>query len=432
MKHPQPAISEQHEIELTDLTYSPDAIGRINEVVTFVKRGAPGETARVEITAVKKRHQHAKIIEILSSSPHRCPPPCPYFLAGCGGCQWQHISYETQLASKARVLTETLKRIGKLTDLPTPTLHPAPQPLAYRNNIRLAITSIQPRIEFGFKQEGSHNIVPIDRCEIACPSINRALPQLAAFIADHRLLLVDELTVRTSVTTGDVMVILIFPNGYKSRLELTDEALQNYPAIQSVYLKSGQRGETIWVGGKKTLSESVGGWAYEIGADTFFQNNLDGLKALIDIVAQHLKTIKPLMSIDAHCGVGTFTLPMARASQFAFGVELRPKSIALAKENAQNNGISNADFRVGHLAKINNIRADCILLNPPRGGCWPKDLDAVRRISPKHILYISCNPATLARDLSKLKETYQLCALDLVDLFPMTYHFETVVWLRRW
>jgi 23S rRNA (uracil1939-C5)-methyltransferase len=427
----KPDIGDLHEIQLTDLTYSASAVGRINGIVTFVHRGGPGETAQVEITEVKKRHLHAQINEIISPSPDRCPPPCPYFDAGCGGCQWQHINVDAQLDAKAQVLVEALSRIGGLSSLPDITRHPAPQPLGYRNHIRLAVTAVRPQVEFGFKLDGSHDVLPIDRCEIALPTINRVLPQVADLIKSRRCFRVNELALRTSATTGEVMLILIFPKRYKPRLKFSDEDLKDYPAIHSIYIQSGERGDPVQIAGKRTLSETADGLSFEIGPETFFQNNLAGLEQLVGIVRQHVQADPPTVAIDAHCGVGAFTLPVAQTAKAAFGVDLQAEAVALATSNARANSIVNANFRVGHLGKLGSVKADLVLLDPPRGGCWSEDLEALERITPRHILYISCNPTTLARDLSKLSASYEVYSLDLVDLFPMTYHFETVVGLRR-
>ena len=427
----KPDIGDLHEIQLTDLTYSASAVGRINEIVTFVHRGGPGETAQVEITEVKKRHLHAQINEIISPSPDRCPPPCPYFDAGCGGCQWQHINVDAQLDAKARVLVEALNRIGGLSSLPDITRHPAPQPLGYRNHIRLAVTAVRPQVEFGFKLDGSHDVLPIDRCEIALPTINRVLPQVADLIKSRRCFRVNELALRTSATTGEVMLILIFPKRYKPRLKFSEKDLEDYPAIHSIYIQSGERGDPVQIAGKRTLSETADGLSFEIGPETFFQNNLAGLEQLVGIVRQHVQADPPTVAIDAHCGVGAFTLPVAQTAKAAFGVDLQAEAVALATSNARANSIMNANFRVGHLGKLGSVKADLVLLDPPRGGCWSEDLEALERITPRHILYISCNPTTLARDLSKLSLNYEVYSLDLVDLFPMTYHFEMVVGLRR-
>jgi 23S rRNA (uracil1939-C5)-methyltransferase len=428
----KPDIGDRHEIQLTDLTYSASAVGQINGIVTFVHRGAPDETVQVEITEVKKRHLHARIHEIISPSPDRCPPPCAYFAAGCGGCQWQHINVNAQIDAKEQVLIEALNRIGGLSSLPDITRHPAPQSLAYRNHIRLAVTVVRPQVEFGFKGEGSHDVLPIDQCEVAMPTINGALPQVADLITRLRCFRVDELTLRTSATTNEVMLILIFPKRYKPRLKFTDKDLEDYPAIHSIYTQNGERGTPVWIAGKEKLSETVDGLSFEIAPNTFFQNNLAGTEQLVGIVRRHVQVAPPMVAIDAHCGIGTFTLPVAQTAKAAFGLDLQPEAVALATSNARANGITNTNLRIGHLAKLGNVKADLVLLNPPRAGCWSEDVAALDRITPQHILYISCDPATLARDLSKIRANYEVCSLDLVDLFPMTYHFETVVGLRRY
>ena len=428
----KPNIGDQHEIQLTDLTYSAAAVGQINGIVTFVHRGGPGETAQVEITEVKKRHLRARINDVISPSPDRCPPPCLYFDAGCGGCQWQHINVGSQLDAKERVLIEALNRIGGVSSLPDITRHPAPQPVAYRNHIRLAVTAVRSQVEFGFKQEGSHDMLPIDRCEIALPTINRALPQIADLITTLRCFQVNELTLRASATTGEVMLILIFPKKHTPRLKFAEKDLGDYPAIHSIYTQSGERGVPVWVAGRRVLSETVDGLCFEIAPETFFQNNLAGLEQLIGITRRHVQANPPTVAIDAHCGIGAFTLPVAQTAKAAFGLDLQAEAVALATSNAEANGITNTNFRVGNLAKLGSVKADLVLLNPPRGGCWSEDLETLDRVMPQHILYISCDPTTLARDLSKLSTNYEVHSLDLVDLFPMTYHFETVAGLRRY
>ena len=427
----KPCVGDRRHIRLTEPTYSAAAVGRIDDVVTFVDGGAAGDTALVEITSAQKRHLRARIAKLISPSPDRCPPPCAYFVDGCGGCQWQHIQTDAQLRAKAHVLREALKRIGQLKHLPDIVTHAAPQPLHYRNNLRLMVTSVQPRIEFGFRQEGSHNVVPVDRCAIALPAINDALPHVANLVKDLHVPHVQELAIRASSATAETLLILIFPKHARPRLNITDTDLRRYPGIHGVFTRRGERAEAVWIAGKKRLSERVGGLCYRLGPDAFFQNNLAGLEQLLKIVCERVKLTSPVVAIDAHCGVGAFTLPVAQLSQYTLGIDLHPATIELATENARMNGITQVDFRVGRLSQLRKIRADLVMLDPPRGGCRPEDLDALKRISPPQILYISCNPTTLARDLSRLKQEYEICTLDLVDLFPMTYHFETVAWLRK-
>ena len=244
--------------------------------------------------------------------------------------------------------------------------------------------------------------------------------------------MVEEFTLQTSATTGEVMLTLIYPKRHNLRFEFTRDDLGNYSSLHSIFVRNGEQGEARWISGRRTISETVRGVSYEIGPETFFQTNYAGLAQLMKIVSQHMKSIAPSYSIDAHCGIGTFTLPMAQFSQSALGIDLQSQAIVLAQKNAQCNDVTNVSFRVGNLGAIDKVvKADLILLNPPRQGCWSEDLEVAKDIAPANILYISCSSATLARDLSKLKGNYQICSLEMVDLFPMTHHFETVVWLRK-
>lgn len=424
-------IGDRHKVYLDSLTYSNSAVGRIGDVVTFVKGGVAGDTVLSEITKVQKNRFEAKIVELISPSPDRVAPPCTFFQDGCGGCQWQQIDYITQLGAKKRILNESLKRISKLTDLPDITLHPAAHTLNYRTQIRLTVDEVEPEFKFGFKQKDTHQFVQIDHCQITDPLINLSLSQVIDLIRDFQILSVKSFSLRMSKSTGEVMLILIYAKGKKPNLKIHTEDLKNYPRINSVYVKTGERGSPIWVAGKHSITEICEGIRYEIGVDCFFQISFSGLKTLIEITKRNAQSIQPLTTIDAHCGIGTFTLPIAKYSQRILGIDLHRNSVNLAIKNAKQNQINNAEFQNKNLAQIEGIKADFIILNPPRTGCWTEDLVSVTKILPSHVMYISCNPTTLARDLIKLKPFYKIENLDLVDLFPMTYHFETVAWLQK-
>ena len=424
-------IGDRHEIYLNSLTYSNSAVGRIGNIVTFVEGGVAGDTVLTEITKIKKKSLEAKIIEFVSPSPDRVDPPCDFFRDGCGGCQWQHTDYTTQIDAKKQILTESLKRISKLTYLPDITLHPANQTLDYRNYIRLTVSEVKPTLKFGFKRKNTHQLVQINQCKIADPQINLSLPQVIDLIRDFQIFSVKSFSLRRSKSSGEVMLILIYPKSKKPNLKIQTEDLKNYPKIDSVYVKTGERGSPSWVAGKDSMTEVIGGISYEIGADCFFQTNFSGLETLIKIVEHGVQFIKPLTTIDAHCGVGTFTLPIAKYSQRILGIDLHRHSVNSAIKNAKRNQINNVEFQTANLAQIEGVKADFIILNPPRAGCWKEDLVSVTRILPSHVMYVSCNPTTLARDLVKLKSVYKIESLDLVDLFPMTYHFETVAWLQK-
>ena len=424
-------IGDRHEIHLDSLTYSNSAVGRIGDVVTFVAGGVSGDTVLSEITKIKKKRFEAKIIELISPSSDRVDPPCDFFQNGCGGCQWQQIDYVAQIGAKKRILTESLKRISKLTYLPDITLHPANHTLNYRTHIRLTVAEAEPTLKFGFKQKNTHQFVQIDQCKIADPQINLSLSQVTDLIRDFQVFSVKSFSLRMSKSTGEVMLILICSKREKPNLGIYTEDLKNYPKISSVYLKTGERGSPIWVAGKRSITEICGGISYEIGVDCFFQTSFSGLGTLVEIIERNAQCIQPLTTIDAHCGIGTFTLPIAKYSQRILGVDLHRNSVNLAIKNAKRNQINNVEFQTANLAQIEGVKADFIILNPPRAGCWKEDLVSVTRILPSHVMYVSCNPTTLARDLVKLKSVYKIENLDLVDLFPMTYHFETIAWLQK-
>ena len=424
-------IDELIEIEVESLNYSAYAVGRADGFVVFVSGGVPGDKVLARITEVKKNHALADLVEVLSASPHRCQPPCVHFSEGCGGCQWQHIAYEYQLESKKEVIRQALKRIGKLADVPEIEVHGMESPLHYRN--KLTLFRAKNSGIFGTRRMGSHEVVPIRECPISRPMINALSPifQGKDISAGSNI---DKINIRCSDKHDQVMLLCVYRQDVPVIAADTDR-LANLPGVASIFRcvesRSGHLRKFTLEYGKPVIQEEIRGIQYGIGPECFFQVNMSGLEKLVDLVREFAGMNNNLV-VDAHCGVGTFALQVADISGAVMGRDVSPAAVALARSNAEDNGVTNTFFDVGKIShllgrQLRSANVDLVILDPPRQGCEKADLRGLIRAQPKKVIYVSCNPTTLARDLHELANAgYQLVKLALVDMFPMTYHLETV------
>jgi len=426
-----PEVGEIAEIAVESLSYSARAVGRMDGFVVFVSGGVPGEKALARITAVKKNHAFADLVEVISASPHRRQPPCAHFIEGCGGCQWQHIVYKYQLESKKEIVRQALKRIGKLEDIPEMEVYGMEDPLHYRN--KLTLFRAENGGMFGTRRLGSHEVIPIRECLISKPMINALSPMFEGkdISAGSNI---DKINIRCSDKYGQVMLLRIYQQDMPVIAADADK-LANLPGVASIFRcvesRSGRLRDFTLEYGEPVIREEVRGIQYKIAPECFFQVNKSGLEKLVGLIKKFAGTGNNLV-VDAHCGVGTFALQVADISDTVVGIDVSLSAMALAKSNAEDNGITNAFFDVGKIShlprwQLGRATVDMVILDPPRQGCEKADLRELIRWQPKKVIYVSCDPTTLARDLHELVNSgYQLLKLALVDMFPMTYHLETV------
>ncbi|MEK7399920.1 MAG: 23S rRNA (uracil(1939)-C(5))-methyltransferase RlmD [Candidatus Poribacteria bacterium] len=417
-------IGDEIRLKIESLNYSPNAVGRYNGFVVFVPLGVPDDELLVKITQVKKNFAIANLIQIISPSKHRCSPPCPHYLQGCGGCQWQHIEYEHQGHWKKDIIIQALQRIGKFKHIPDIQVC-INEPFHYRNKLRLFSANRKGKLLFGMKKHNSHKVVPIKECLISNNEINSLSNVFKGEIlpSDSHI---SELGIKTSM--GQIMLLCTYS---KDNLFVGKEAerLSHISGIRSIFT-STEGGKFRLRYGVDTIEENIGGINYKIGADSFFQVNLQGLANLVEIVKDCIGSENQLI-LDAHCGIGTFALQIAKSAKMVYGMDISSPAIDLAKINAKENHIDNVNFRIGSMSgllhELKNKKIDIAILDPPREGCEKPDLTSLIQSDIKKIVYVSCNPTTLARDLNELnKEGYNLERLYMVDMFPMTYHLETV------
>ena len=429
-------IGELIRIEVESLNYSARAVGRAGGLIVFVNRGVPGDKLLVRIEQIKKNYAVAEVEDILSASPYRCQPPCVHFTEGCGGCQWQHIAYKYQLQWKMEVVRQALKRIGKLEIIPKMEHRGLSPSHHYRNKLRLFPAKDQGiGVPLGMRRSESHKVVPIRECLISTTVIN----SLSSIFRGEVFSTGDGLS-EISIRSLDGLMLSCTYNRDNTSIAVNIDKLSDLPEVASIFYRivptSGRPGKFILGYGGNTISQEVHGIRYKIGPDCFFQINVSGLKNLIHLVKDFAGEDNHLI-LDAHCGVGTFALQVADVSDTVWGIDISSSAVALARSNASDNGITNVHFRKGRASDIlrnelRDVQLDLAILDPPRKGCEKADLQALIRSQPRKIIYVSCNPTTLARDLRELGESgYNLLRLAMVDMFPMTYHLEVVALCTR-
>lgn len=450
-----------------------DGVTVVNGMTVFVPNLLPGERAVVRVVAVEKRFARAIVLSYTfaehpewgaTASPHRVTPLCPVFEL-CGGCQLQHMSYEYQLQHKRQVVVDALERIGKFHDVPVePTLGMA-EPWRYRNHIQVPVQydATLHRYSGGFFGAASHDIVVTDVCYLAPVVVeNTWKDALAALSAAARRidgdLGVHHLILRHSVATDRLMVVLVvraFDESDATSGSLADglrsaaAAIAALPGVATVALTVQPRvGGPVWgrsvtlLHGEEYLTERLLGLEYLISPRSFFQVNTHQSEALYRLALDAAAVQPDDTVLDAYCGAGSMTLHFARRAQAVTGIENVASAVADARRNAVHNGIANARFRLGAVENVfplllaNGKRFDVVVLDPPRQGCDSAIFTAVGGLAPadrpRRIVYVSCNPATLARDMRRLVDAgYAIDSVQPVDMFPQTSQVECVVSLVR-
>ncbi len=442
------------DVELTDLAYGGDAVGRYEGRVLFVPGGIPGERVRVDIVEERRGHARATLLEILRPAPERVEPRYP-LLTECG-CQWQHIAYPAQLTWKAHIVRQLLVRIGKQPDAvvhPTIGMPSGTSPWQYRN---IALFSIGPEGEVGFKLTESHEVQDLEECPLLHPALDmvyqRVRGKLIKYFGDSLSEMIQGFTIRgaigavnnnTSATVKAVPTLLSLHARPGSMIEapqqLAHELITIAPGIVGVIVErvGGRYGRVV--AGQEFLTDAVLGRRFRVSADSFFQVNLVQTAAIIEKAMQMLEPQRNEIALDGYSGVGLFSAFLANRAARVIAIESQPSAVMDARANATLNNQNNITTLEGTLERVlsqlhyRRERIDVALVDPPRAGCHPKALQALQVLAPRHICYVSCDPSTLARDIATLCSggRYRLVAAQPVDMFPQTYHIECVALLAR-
>lgn len=447
--------NDVYTVKIEDLSTDGSGIGKVDGYTLFVKDALIGDLAEVKVIKTKKNYGYGRLMRILEPSPNRVDAPCP-LARSCGGCQIQHLSYERQLAFKENKVRSLLDRVGKIEDY---IMHPIigmENPYYYRNKAQYPVgVGKDGQIVTGFYAGHSHVIVDSSSCYIQAPVNEEILEIVRKWMNDYQVRPYDEKThqglvrhilTRVGFKTGEIMVCLII-NGKKLPhvLELA-ERLQVIEGMTSISYNIntektnvilGDKAVTVW--GQDYITDYIGDVKYQISPLSFYQVNPVQTEKLYKAALDFANPEPEDVIWDLYCGIGTISLFMAQKAKQVYGVEIVPQAIEDAKRNAAINGIENAEFYVGKAEEVlpkayeeKHIHADIIVVDPPRKGCDESLLACIADMQPKRVVYVSCDPATLARDLHYLEgRGYKVEEVQCVDMFGHSVHVETVCLLSR-
>jgi 23S rRNA (uracil1939-C5)-methyltransferase len=384
------------EVEIERLLPGGVGLAHAEGLTLFVSLSAPGDVVRVQIDRLRGKVGFASILEVIKPSPVRVEPPCPYF-GRCGGCDFQQLNYETQLQAKVEIIRDCFHRIANIADLPEIAIHSSPKQWQYRSR---ANWQFDPQsLHLGYFEAGSHRVCDVEVCAVLVPDLQNTLEDLRAHVRNDS-----------------------FPG-----------------VVKNVEVLAGDEGVSVaptWaVFETKSVSRRIGDETYHFSANAFFQVNHE---LLVPLVHEATRNEKGAVAMDLYCGVGLFTVPLARCFERVVGVESNPTAAGFAQLNLQNAQLENARIITARVGEWLNGQsneseaADFLLLDPPRAGAENSVIKGILARHPRQISYVSCDPATLARDLKKLLATgYLLDSVAAFDMFPQTHHVETVVRLTE-
>ncbi|BEU88085.1 23S rRNA (uracil(1939)-C(5))-methyltransferase RlmD [Selenomonas sp. TAMA-11512] len=435
------------EVQIASIGAGGEGVGRLSDGLTvFVPESLPEERLKVRLTTVKKSYAVGVPVERLNDSPLRTDPVCPIYPA-CGGCQLQHLSYAGQLEAKRQQVIDALERIGHLKGL---TVHPtlaAVSPWRYRNKVQFPVAKGKGKVLIGCYAKGSHDIIDTNVCHIqkeendvvvkAARDVVERL-RIPPYDEDRHIGVLRHIMGRVGAR-GDVMVVLVTASKELAReKEIVKLLRAKIPRLVSVqqniqtYRNNvilGRDTKLLW--GKNTILDSIGKLSFHVSARSFFQVNSEQAERLYQKAMDYADLTGRETVIDAYCGTGTISLFLAQRARKVYGIEIVKPSIVDAQKNARDNNIKNVEFIVGDATKViprlyrEGVRADVVVVDPPRAGCTETVLRTVADMQPQRMVYVSCNPASLARDLAILTELgYKTQEVQPVDMFPQTSHVE--------
>jgi len=442
------------DVEFVDLTHEGQGVAKLDGFPIFVPGGLPGESAQIKILNVKKNYGYGKLIEIKEKSPYRVEIP-KEDMHKYGGCQLHHMSYEGQLQFKQNLVEQTLTRIGKLQDV---NIHPIigmEQPLHYRNKAQVPVGERNGRLITGFYKPRTHEIIDTDESVIHMEAINDAIKIVKEICSELGVTAYNEeahtgvlrhIMARFGRKTDELMIVLITrTEKLPHRKEIVEKIVAALPNVKSVVhnvnpkrtnVILGEKTQVLW--GQNVIYDYIGNVKFAISPRSFYQVNPVQTQVLYDKALAYAGLTGEEIVFDAYCGIGTISLFLAQQAKKVYGVEVVPDAINDAKKNADLNGNTNVEFSVGEAEVVipnwaeEGIHADVIVVDPPRKGCDAALLKTIIEMKPKRVVYVSCNPATLARDLGILEaDDYQTVEVQPVDMFPMTMHVECCVLLVK-
>lgn len=444
------------ELDITDLTSEGDGLGRWDNRVVFVPDTVPGDRIQARLVQAKASFGRGQLMQVVEPGRDRIRPAC-IVADKCGGCQWQTVAYKTQLAAKEQQVIDALERIGGFTNVRVEPILGAEQPLGYRNKATYPLgVSAKGAVKAGYFRKGTHQIVNLNQCPVQDNRLNPLLADVKQDIQQRGWSIYDETTregalrhlaLRIGRRTGQMLLTLV--SSTRDLPDLEDQASEwkeRYPDLAGVCLNYNPKpGNVIWgpdtrnILGQPYLEERFAQLTFQVYPTTFFQIYTEQAERLLREILDELQLQGTETVVDAYCGIGPLTLPVAQRAAYCVGLEVQAEAVENAIANARLNGIRNVRFQAGTVAKLlptvpealKGQTPDIVILDPPRKGCGEAVLTALQALQPQRIAYMSCNPATLARDLKQLctEGPYQLLRVQPADFFPQTAHVECVAFL---
>jgi 23S rRNA (uracil1939-C5)-methyltransferase len=443
--------NENYIVEITGQGHEGQGVAKIDGFTVFVEGALPGEKVEIKIVKVASSHGFGKLLKVLEPSNSRVKPFCSVY-PRCGGCHVQHMSYESQLDFKTNVVKEALRRIGGFDDIKVNPCIGMKIPMNYRNKGQYPIGQAGVEVVMGFYANRSHEIISAASCEIQHGKSFAIANAVKDFMQEKKVSIYDEKTgkgllrhvvTRIGFATGESMAVIVAnADSLPFKDELIETLKSKFPDITSVVLNVNKKNTNVILGeknitlyGKDYITDKIGNFVFKISPLSFFQVNPVQTEVLYSKALEYAQLTGDETVFDLYCGAGTISLFVAKKAKKVYGVEVVDAAIKDAKENAKLNGVGNVEFICGEAERVvpeMNVKADVVILDPPRKGCEKELLDTVVKMGAKRVVYVSCNPATLARDLKVLAEGgYALVEAQPVDMFPWTYHVETVCLLSR-
>jgi 23S rRNA (uracil1939-C5)-methyltransferase len=449
-------VQRGQELELTveSLAYGGNGVARLDGFVVFVRRGLPGDTVKARVTKVHRRHAEALATDVVSPGPLRVAAPCAHYPA-CGGCRFQDLAYDAQVATKHQWVADSLQRLAGLQDAPLEEIVPAASQFHYRNKMEYSFTQLEDGPTLGLHRAGRWDeVLEIEKCWLTSDAGNAIRNTMRDWAREEKLTAYDQGThegylrhvlVREGRNTGQALVQLVTNRGERFDRERLIEVLTAIPEVRSIHwsVNSGVSEvtnlptELLW--GEDAIEEEIGGLRLRVRPNAFLQTNSEMAAQLYAIAREFAGLGGGETVYDLYCGIGTIGLSMAGDAMTVWGIEISEESVACAIENQELNGIGNAAFFAGNVGEVlTDLRQragdpDVVVVDPPRAGLAGKALKRLGELAAPRLVYVSCNPTTLAGDAKRLADDYgyRLVRARPVDMFPHTPHVECVALLER-
>lgn len=446
--------NKEYILEMTGQGHEGQGIGRIENFTVFVEGALAGEKVEVKIVKVASSYAYGKLLKVIEKSDDRVEPSCEVYKK-CGGCHLQHLSYEAQLRFKTRLVYDNIYRIGGLTDVKIKETIGMKNSLNYRNKAQYPIGLENGQIIFGFYAERTHDIISGTGCCIQDEVSYKIASSVRDYMNKNEITPYDESTgkgtirhvvVRSGFVTGEIMVIIVANDTkFVAGKELAEFLIKKYPKIKSVIHNINTKRNNLIMGEKNNIlaykdyiTDKIGQFTFKISPTSFYQVNPVQTGVMYKKVLEYAGLTGKETVYDLYCGIGTISLFLSKKAKKVYGIESVESAVKDAIENAKINSVKNAEFICGEVEKImpelvaKGKKASVVVLDPPRKGCERVLIDTVIAMAPKRVVYVSCNPATLARDLRIFADNgYDIVEVQPVDMFPHTYHVEAVTLLVK-